>query len=139
REAGEPDPAGEGKEGAGAAQRSLMPWLERLRQTRFVRAVVGALSGFSEDRGTTMAAALAFYAAFSLAPMLVIVIAVAGYFFGPDAVEGRLIDEIGGLVGADGARVVEAMLASAWKSGQGGASTWISAGGVAVGASATFA
>lgn len=113
--------------------------LERLRETRFVRAVVGALAGFSEDRGTTMAAALAFYAAFSLAPMLVIVIAVAGYFLGPEAVEGRLIDEIGGLVGADGARVVEAMLASAWKSGQGGASTWISTIGVAVGASATFA
>src|SRR5690606_36259638 len=71
--------------------------------------------------------------------MLVIVIAVAGYFVGADAVEGRLIDEIEGLVGAEGARVVQAMLASAWKSGQGGASTWISAAGVAVGASATFA
>lgn len=112
---------------------------ERLRQSRLARALVGAVWGFGEDRCTTMAAALAFYAAFSLAPMLVIVIAVAGYFVGADAVEGRLIDEIGGLVGRDGARVVEAMLASAWKSGQGGVSTWISAGGVAVGASATFA
>ncbi len=114
-------------------------WLGRLRQSHFVRAVIGAVIGFGRDRCATMAAALAFYAAFSLAPMLVIVIAVAGYFVGADAVEGRLIGEIEGLVGAEGARVVEAMLASAWKSGQGGASTWISAGGVVVGASATFA
>ncbi|HEY0877476.1 MAG TPA: YihY/virulence factor BrkB family protein [Zeimonas sp.] len=112
--------------------------LERLRHSGFVRAITGAVSGFSEDRCATMAAALAFYAAFSLAPMLVIVIAVAGYFVGADAVQGRLIEEIGGLVGDDGARVVQAMLASAWKSGHGGASTWISAAGVVVGASATF-
>lgn len=113
--------------------------LGRLRHSGFVRSLWGAAAGFSEDRCPTMAAALAFYAAFSLAPMLVIVIAVAGYFVGADAVQGRLIHEIGDLVGEDGARVVQAMLASAWKSGQGGASTWISAAGVAVGASATFA
>jgi len=114
-------------------------WLGRLRHSGFVHSLSAAVSGFGRDRCPTMAAALAFYAAFSLAPMLVIVIAVAGYFLGADAVQGRLIDEIGGLVGEDGARVVQAMLASAWKSGQGGPSTWISAAGVAVGASATFA
>ncbi len=113
--------------------------LGRLRHSGFVRAFAGAVDGFSRDRCATMAAALAFYAAFSLAPMLVIVIAVAGYFVGADAVQGRLIGEIGGLVGEDGARVVQAMLSSAWKSGQGGPSTWISAAGVALGASATFA
>lgn len=113
--------------------------LGRLRHSGFVRAFTGAVAGFGRDRCATMAAALAFYAAFSLAPMLVIVIAVAGYFVGADAVQGRLIDEIGGLVGEDGARVVQAMLSNAWKSGQGGPSTWISAVGVALGASATFA
>ncbi|MDT3679120.1 MAG: YihY/virulence factor BrkB family protein [Burkholderiaceae bacterium] len=117
----------------------MRAWLGRLQHSSFVRAFSAAVAGFSRDRCPTMAAALAFYAAFSLAPMLVIVIAVAGYFLGADAVQGRLIDEIGGLVGDDGARVVQAMLSSAWKSGQGGPSTWISAAGVAVGASATFA
>lgn len=113
--------------------------LDRLRRHPIVRALVGAATGFGEDRCLMMAAALAFYAAFSLAPMLVIVIAVAGWFVGAEAVQGRLIDEIGGLVGPDGARVVQAMLSSAWSSGKGAVSTWISAGGVAVGASATFA
>ncbi|HLT25252.1 MAG TPA: YihY/virulence factor BrkB family protein [Zeimonas sp.] len=113
--------------------------LRRLRQRPLARAFLGAIAGFGQDRCLTMAAALAFYAAFSLAPMLVIVIAVAGAFLGADAVQGRLIDEIAGLVGEDGARVVQAMLASAWKSGKGALSTWISAGGVALGASATFA
>ncbi len=116
----------------------MRAWLGRLRHSGFVDALFAAVAGFGRDRCPTMAAALAFYAAFSLAPMLVIVIAVAGYFLGADAVQGRLIDEIGGLVGVDGAHVVQAMLASAWKSGQGGPSTWISAAGVAVGASATF-
>ncbi len=117
----------------------MPPSLERLWHSSFVRSITGALAGFSRDRCPTMAAALAFYAAFSLAPMLVIVIAVAGYFVGLEAAQGRLIGEIGSLVGEDGARVVQAMLSSAWKSGQGGPSTWISAAGVAVGASATFA
>lgn len=113
--------------------------LRRLRDATPVRALGDAARAWSDDRCATMAAALAFYAAFSLAPMLVIVIAIAGYFVGAEAVQGRLIGEIRGLVGQDGAAVVQAMLASAWRSGHGGASTWISAGGVALGASATFA
>ena len=113
--------------------------LERLYRFRFVRALTGAIAGFAGDRCTTMAAALAFYAAFSLAPMLVIVIVVAGYFVDADAVQGRLLDEIDALIGADGARVVQAMLANAWKSGKSGLSALISAAGVAVGASVTFA
>ena len=43
---------------------------------------IGALKQFSEDRCTALAASIAFYAAFSLAPTLVMVIAVAGWFFG---------------------------------------------------------
>lgn len=47
--------------------------------------VMGALRKFGEDRCAAMAASIAFYSAFSLAPTLVMVIAVAGWVFGADA------------------------------------------------------
>ncbi len=110
----------------------------RLSRARPTRALIGALQGWSDDRCGSMAAALAFYAAFSMAPMLVIIVAVAGYFVGAEAVEGRLIGEIRNLIGEDSATVVQAMIANAWKSGKGW-TAWISAGAVVLGASATFA
>src|SRR5262244_2705763 len=58
---------------------------------------------WSEDRAPRMGAALAYYTTFSLAPVLVIAIGVAGIFFGQRMAEGRLMDEIRGLVGPEGA------------------------------------
>jgi membrane protein len=86
-----------------------------------------------------MSASVAFYAAFSLAPMLVIAIAAGSVFFGVDAVQGRLQGGIQTVVGREGAVVVETMLANAWKAGGGGWSGWLSVLAMAVGASATFA
>ena len=103
------------------------------------KAVFAVIGNWSADRCSSMAAALAFYAAFSLAPLLVIVTAVAGVFFGPDAVQGRLYSEIESLLGKDGALVVQTMLASAWKTGRGPVASWLSVGAIMVGATATFA
>jgi membrane protein len=55
-------------------------------------------------------AAIAFYTMFSLAPMLVIVIAIAGFVFGQEAAEGALFGELARLVGPDSAGAVQAML-----------------------------
>jgi membrane protein len=101
--------------------------------------VVAGVQGFISDRCASMAAALAFYAAFSLAPMLVIVIAVAGIFFGQQAVEGRLLGEISGLLGPDGGSAVQVMIANAWKTDRSGFTAIVSAVAVVLGASATFA
>ena len=60
-----------------------------------------------------MGAAIAYYTAFSLAPLLVIVIAVAGLIFGRDAASGALFQQFSGLIGADGAKALETMIASA--------------------------
>jgi len=90
------------------------------------------------DNCVTMAAAVAFFASFSLAPTLVIVIAVAGFFFGPEAVQGRLLKEIAGLTGPDGARIIQSMVASAWKADNSTWTTTISTIAIIVGASATF-
>lgn len=101
--------------------------------------VVAVLGNWSAHRCSSMAAALAFYAAFSLAPMLVVIIAVAGFFYGPEAVQGELYSNIAAIVGRDGAVALQAMVSSAWKSGQGHWVGWLAALGTAVGASATFA
>jgi membrane protein len=96
------------------------------------------LRAWSDDRCVSESAAVGFFAAFSMAPMLVVVIAVAGFFFGADAVQGRLFSEIENLMGKDGAVAVQAMVASAWKSGGPEWVGLISLAGVLIGASATF-
>ena len=68
-----------------------------------------------------------------------IAIALAGVFFGADAVQGRLESGIATVVGPTGAAAVEAMLANAWKTNDGGWTGWLSIIVMAVGASATFA
>ncbi len=68
---------------------------------------------WSEDRVPRLAAALAYYTTFSLAPLLVVIIALAGAVFGAEAVRGRLDDQIRGLLGADAARSVQQMVQSA--------------------------
>ena len=70
-------------------------------------------SEWSEDRAPRMGAALAYYTVFSLAPVLVIAIGVAGIFFGQRMAEGRLMHEIRNLVGPEGAGAIRAMIANA--------------------------
>jgi membrane protein len=55
-------------------------------------------------------AALAFYTLFSLAPLLIVVIAVAGLVFGEDAVRGQIVSQFAGLMGADAAAAVQRIL-----------------------------
>lgn len=64
------------------------------------------------DDAMTLAAALAYYTVFSLAPLLIISLSVAGLVVGEEAARGQLKTQIGILVGADGARVVEDTLAN---------------------------
>ncbi|MBA3506571.1 MAG: YihY/virulence factor BrkB family protein [Betaproteobacteria bacterium] len=66
-----------------------------------------------EDRAATMGAALAFYSAFSLAPLLIIVIALAGAVFGADAARGAVVAQMAGLVGAPAAEAIQALLKAA--------------------------
>ncbi|MBN8583741.1 MAG: YihY/virulence factor BrkB family protein [Ignavibacteria bacterium] len=60
-----------------------------------------------------MAAALSYYTAFSLGPLLIIVIAIAGFFFGEDAAKGQIFSELKSLVGPDGAVMIETILKGA--------------------------
>jgi membrane protein len=68
---------------------------------------------WSEDQAPRLAAALAYYTAFSLAPVLVIVVAVAGLAFGQDAVRGAMAEQARGLLGDGGSELVMGMLRQA--------------------------
>jgi membrane protein len=66
----------------------------------------------SADKVPRLAAALAYYALFSLAPLLVVAIGVAGFFFGHDAARGEVVAQFKSLIGRAGAEAVENLLAS---------------------------
>ena len=77
------------------------------------------LSSWSDDKAPRMGAALSYYTAFSLAPILVLAISIAGLAFGRDAVQGRIVGQLEGLLGHDSAAVVQTMLAKASQRGSG--------------------
>ena len=68
---------------------------------------------WSDDKAPRLGAALSYYTIFSLAPVLLMVISIAGLAFGRDAAQGKLVDELRGLMGAEGAAIVQTMLAKA--------------------------
>jgi membrane protein len=71
------------------------------------------VSQFMAERVPRMAAALAFYTTFSLAPLLIIGVAIAGLVFGPDAAEGKIVGEIAWLVGVSGAHTIQELIDNA--------------------------
>jgi membrane protein len=74
---------------------------------------VEAVKSWSNDYAPSMGAAISYYTVFSLAPLLVIVMAIAGAVFGQEAVQGLISDQLTGLMGASGAEMVEGLVASA--------------------------
>ena len=66
-----------------------------------------------KDNALSHGAALAYYTLFSMAPLLLLLIAIAGLVLGRAAAEGELVGYIAGVVGADGARTIESMIANA--------------------------
>ncbi len=74
-----------------------------------------SLVAWIDDYAPSMGAALSYYTVFSLAPLLVIVISVAGLVFGADAVRGAIFIQIDGLMGADAAKVIQDLLSSVSK------------------------
>lgn len=97
-----------------------------------------AASAWSEDYAPSMGAALSYYTMFSIAPLLLIVIAVAGLVFGEDAARGALVGQLQGLMGEEGARAVEGLIASVNKPMQGIVATVIGVGTLLIGATTVF-
>ena len=55
-------------------------------------------SDWMEDQAPTLGAALAYYTVFSLAPLLIIAIAIAGLVFGQEAAQGQVFEQLRGLL-----------------------------------------
>ena len=70
-----------------------------------------AAAEWSRDEAPRLGAALAYYATFSLAPLLIIAVAIIGLVFGPEAATGQIVGQIQGLVGQDTATTIQAMIA----------------------------
>ncbi len=90
-----------------------------LRPRTHVSLFKQAANAWVDDHASSMGAALAFYSAFSLAPLLVIVIAVAGMVYGVDAARGAVMNQFSSLLGPVGADALQKLLVAAAVEGTG--------------------
>lgn len=91
---------------------------EKFLDTRVGNITKNTLTLFSKHDTSTLSAALSYYTIFSIAPMLLIIISLAGLFLGPEAVEGEITKQIGGLVGPESAKTIQDIVKSAYKPGK---------------------
>jgi membrane protein len=70
-------------------------------------------SDWMEDQAPTLGAALAYYTVFSLAPLLIIAIAIAGLVFGREAAQGQIFDQLKGLLGEASGKAMQEMVQNA--------------------------
>jgi membrane protein len=96
-------------------------------------------SKWNEDHAPGLGAALSYYSVFSLAPLLMIVIAIAGLVFGQEAAQGQIMGQIQGLVGDESAKAIQSMIEEARKPAASILATVIATVMLLVGASGVFA
>jgi membrane protein len=97
-----------------------------------------SIDSWSEDYAPSMGAALSYYTLFSITPLLMIVISIAGLLFGADAVRGVIFAQLQALMGEEGAKAIQEMLSSASKPSTGGFAATISVIGLLIGATTVF-
>jgi membrane protein len=97
-----------------------------------------SVSAWVDDYAPSMGAALAYYTLFSIAPLLLIVIAIAGFFFGAEAAQGEILAQLRGLIGDEGALAVQGLLKSASQPGHGALATLIGVFTLVLGATTVF-
>jgi len=120
---------------SGFVYRAVTPdWLRRLSIV-----MRKSFSSWMDHRATSKAAALAFYTLFSMTPILVLSIAVAGYVFGAEAAQGEIVAQVQGLVGPNGAQAIQALLAAAQDPTSGMVATLVASVLLLIGATSVFA
>jgi membrane protein len=97
-----------------------------------------ALSAWVDDYAQSMGAAIAYYTMFSIAPLLLIVISIAGLIFGVDAARGEIFAQLQGLMGAQGASAVQGLLESVSKPTESITATLVGAILLLIGATSVF-
>lgn len=97
-----------------------------------------AFIGWRDDYAQSMGAALAYYTLFSIAPLLLIVISIAGLVFGQEAARGEIIGQLNSLMGQRGAVAIQTLLESVSRPSEGIAATAIGVVLLLVGATSVF-
>ncbi len=97
-----------------------------------------SFTGFSDHNVTKMSGSLAYYTIFSLAPLLIIVISLSGFFLGKDAAEGKIYSQLAGFVGSDTAAQLQDMIRHASLAGKGKFAAIIGGITLLVGATTVF-
>ena len=107
-----------------------------------LKIIVGLLketwTEWQEDKASRLAAALAYYTAFSIAPLFVIAIAIAALVYGEEAAQNQIVGQLQGLVGTDAAKSIQALIVSSSKPTEGTIATLISIALLFFGASNVF-
>ena len=103
------------------------------------RLFVKAAKAWSDDFAPSMGAAISYYTVFSMAPLLIIIIAMAGAVFGREAVQGVIVAQLSGLVGEEGAKMVQTVVANASDTDKGLVAGLISLFVLIIGATTVFA
>jgi membrane protein len=93
---------------------------------------------FGEDKAPRLGAALAYYTIFSIGPLLLIAVAMAGIFFGQEAAQGKISDELGKIFGSQMADSLEKMVEAANKPKSGTVATIVGVITLMLGASGVF-
>lgn len=109
-----------------------------MKLKRIISLIKETFKEWQKDKAPTLAAALAFYTVFSLAPLLIIVIAVAGLVFGQEAAQGQLVGQLQSLVGKDGAEIIQQLVANASHRQSGIIATLVGVGTLLWGATNVF-
>jgi len=110
-----------------------------LTARQFAHLAKCSFKAWKDDYASSMGAAIAFYTVFSIAPLLIIVIAIAGFIWGEDAVRGEVMRQLGGLVGPEGAASVQTLIRSANRPTHGVVATGVSIVILLVGSTSVFA
>ncbi len=95
-------------------------------------------NGFLEDRALKLSAALSYYTVFSMAPLLLLLISLAGVFFGREAIQGHVFSEINGLLGNEAAAQIQDIIKNMELSGKTNTAIAIGAATLIIGATSVF-
>src|ERR1700712_5268218 len=118
------------------ATTTRVPTMYLRRLTRVLRKAGNA---WIDDHAQSMGAALSYYTVFSIAPLLLIAISVAGLVFGQDAARGAVVQQLQGLIGQSGAQAIQDLLKNVSKPAEGIVATITGVVVLVIGATSVFA
>jgi membrane protein len=111
----------------------------RMRIQRIWHLITRSVSAWMDDYAPSMGAAIAYYTLFSIAPLLVIVIAISGVVFGAEAAQNAIVAQLEGLIGHEGAVAIQGLIRSASEPGRGATAAIVGAVTLFIGATSVFA